>query len=76
MLQRREERFVEAVVVVKFGVEGGGDLVVVAHSHRCVVQGDEGLDVRTEGFDARGANEGEGADLRELISEMELRKAA
>ena len=41
-------------------MEGGGDLVVVAHSHRCVVQGDEGLDVRTEGFDARGANEGEG----------------
>ena len=58
-LQRREERFVEAVVVVKFGVEGAGDLVVVAHGHRCVVQGDEGLDVRTEGFDARGANKGE-----------------
>lgn len=58
-LQRREERFVEAVVVVEFGVEGGGDLVVVAHGHRCVVQGDEGLDARTEGFDARGANKGE-----------------
>lgn len=45
-LQRREERFVEAVVVVEFGVEGGGDLVAVAHGYRCVVQGDEGLDAR------------------------------
>jgi len=40
-------------------VEGGGDLVVVAHGHRCVVQGDEGLDAGAGSFDARGADKGE-----------------
>ena len=55
-----KERIVEAVVVVELGVKGGGDLVAVAHGYRCVVQGDEGLDASPQGFDARGADEGEG----------------
>ena len=52
-----KEHLVEAVVWVELGVEGGGYLPAVAHGHWRAAQGNEGLDVGTEGFDARGADE-------------------